>query len=423
MIANKPSQQRSIPKMHHSSNTSVTHDQLSGADDVKPQTLKTVFLALSLVSVIVGCFFNLIPSSIRLPISGVVFVGFLYIYVVGLLFGLRRKSPPFAGLYFAAPIIFANSALLNISMSGQISMVLELIRYIVGPLAFSIFFLINDFQLKRRQWFSIWLVSCAATTWVFFASFTGDPLIVGNKQRLAPFSGGADGLHPSAYITLALLWMQIQLLRRGVGYRFVTLGMIALLLAVLLGYEVRTTYVVAIAMISFSVARFLRLSPGNMLLLAFLGIMIGLPVIVLLASGVSDLDLSKFSSGRVVAWGERIDIILDRNIFQFLFGSGPGTDYFKGNETWRYEAKDSHNDFLITTIEFGVLGLLAFLSFWVALIARGRGHVLSLLATSFLLSSAISNGIINRPSVAPLFAFCTFLALCPRPATAQKRID
>ncbi|MCV0428497.1 MAG: O-antigen ligase family protein [Roseibium sp.] len=308
-------------------------------------------------------------------------------------------------------------------MSGQFSMALELLRYIVGALAFSIFFLVDDFQLKRRQWLCVWLVSCVAALWIFIASFTGEPLIVGNKPRLASFSGGADGLHPSAYITLALLWMHIQLLRRGVGYRTVTLGMIALLLAVLFGYEVRTTYVVAIAMIGFSLARALKLSPSIMLLLAVLSVMIGLPAVVLLASGIPDLDLSKFSSGRVVAWGERIDIILDRGLFQFLFGSGPGTDYFKGNATWRYEAKDSHNDFLITTIEFGVLGLLAFLSFWASLIARGRGHVLSMLAIAFLLSSAISNGIINRPSVAPIFAFCTFLALCARPATAQKRTD
>jgi hypothetical protein len=74
----------------------------------------------------------------------------------------------------------------------------------------------------------------------------------------------------------------------------------------------------------------------------------------------------------------------------------------RGVSAWRWAEKDSHNDFLIVTIELGLVGLLGFLMMIVAPIVAlppaRKGWIVMMAA-----SSLVSNGVLLRPSIgAPL---------------------
>ena len=234
-------------------------------------------------------------------------------------------------------------------------------------------------------------------------AFTGEPIVVGT-ERLAPFIGGADGLHPSAYSILAmsLLLGYVGRLAMPMG-RYIHYALLCLGAIILEEYHFRTTWVML------GVIFFLNTIYGSNTLAkhTLKGIIIiTAPVLLslLLTIDLSTVETSqRLTSGRTVIWLERLGQILNSDFTTMLLGKGTGSDKSYGTLLWAYAEKDSHQDFIRITIEHGVFGLILFSIFlWMLGQRLPKGSKPIWLA--IITSSLISNGVLLRPSILILFA-------------------
>ena len=107
-------------------------------------------------------------------------------------------------------------------------------------------------------------------------------------------------------------------------------------------------------------------------------------------------EMVELTSGRFSMWLEKIDILANSSLLQWLFGHGEGSDWIV-SEVWWWSAKDSHNDFIRLLNQQGVLGLgavLAVLAVWSRSFPPG---VAAPLLAALVASTAFSNGIMFRP--------------------------
>ena len=130
-----------------------------------------------------------------------------------------------------------------------------------------------------------------------------------------------------------------------------------------------------------------------------------LPIIIFLGILISDTDaLNKFSSGRLDMYSDKLKLLFNSSIFDFLLGKGYGSDLIT-TETWWWKEKGSHSDFITFVFENGILYLLSFIGLILSLLKNKKFPniiILSLL-TGYLISSVISNGMAIRPLAAYVF--------------------
>jgi len=133
-------------------------------------------------------------------------------------------------------------------------------------------------------------------------------------------------------------------------------------------------------------------------------------------------------SGRFGTWADRVALILDRDIWQILFGTGPGSDMMYtpswDKTTW------AHNTFITYTVEYGLVGLACFIgAFW--LIWRKFGAAAGGFLGAVIMSAAIGNGLTLRPTPLLLYAIAAvqlgyrmrYLALAPPAGSGQKTVS
>ncbi len=224
-------------------------------------------------------------------------------------------------------------------------------------------------------------------------------------------------LHTSSYLVVVCAALSLYLFEAGhLSRRLFIAQLLFSLLLVFYGWGVRTSMVAAVAFGGVVMLQRMRMAPvvmfvgfAGVLALAFVPLLFGL---IHLPSWD---ELVEVTSGRFSMWLQKIDILANSTLLEWMFGHGEGSDWIV-SEVWWWSAKDSHNDFIRLLNQQGVLGLgmvLAILAVWAA--AFPPGVALPLLA-ALGASTAFSNGIMFRPQASLLMP----LALVAATAAWQR---
>lgn len=224
-------------------------------------------------------------------------------------------------------------------------------------------------------------------------------------------------LHTSSYLVVVCAALSLYLFEAGhLSRRLFIAQLLFSLLLVFYGWGVRTSMVAAVAFGGVVMVQRMRMAPvvmfvgfAGVLTLAFVPLLFGL---IHLPSWD---EMVEVTSGRFSMWLQKIDILANSTLLEWMFGHGEGSDWIV-SEVWWWSAKDSHNDFIRLLNQQGVLGLgmvLAILAVWAA--AFPPGVALPLLA-ALGASTAFSNGIMFRPQASLLMP----LALVAATAAWQR---
>ncbi|WP_374246650.1 hypothetical protein [Zoogloea sp.] len=224
-------------------------------------------------------------------------------------------------------------------------------------------------------------------------------------------------LHTSSYLVVVCAALSLYLFEAGhLGRRLFVAQLVFSVVLVFYGWGVRTSMVAALAFGAVVLVQRTRLAPvamfvglAGVLTLAFVPLLFGL---IHLPSWD---EMVEVTSGRFSMWLQKIDILANSTLLEWMFGHGEGSDWIV-SEIWWWSAKDSHNDFIRLLNQQGVMGLgavLAILAVWAA--AFPPGVALPLLA-ALGASTAFSNGIMFRPQASLLMP----LALVAATAAWQR---
>lgn len=269
------------------------------------------------------------------------------------------------------------------------------------------------FFLRLSLWFAL---ACYAATVAGFFLLSG--LMNRGETYLPAYFGG---LHTSAYV-MALIGILTLSLRQA---SFLSARSFGLLFAgswllVFVGWNVRTA---AMMMLTIMLVAYWDRVRRFVLLGSFVGLIVGLAVMLgylLWYAASADIydKLVEFSSGRLEMWSVKLHTLAFGGVPELLFGQGIGSD-FVVTDIWWWGAKDSHNDFLHILTEMGLVGfsalLLVFAGVYQAcrpLDGVGKGLLLS-----YLVGSALSNGLLYRPLPASVFV----VALCASLLVARQK--
>lgn len=186
--------------------------------------------------------------------------------------------------------------------------------------------------------------------------------------------------------------------------------------ALLYAYKVRTAQVMVMGFFGTMAAQYLRPRYGNASL-AFIFFVMAFAA-TSYVSNSSTIDLFQFSSGRTSVYVERIGLISERSWTEIMFGSGPGSDSFY-SKAWWWEAKNSHNDFLTTLIERGVVGLVLLIWYLFAYCRSRRPETIAIV-TAIALTGIVSNGLFQRPMPLLFAAFAIWASVTGRSIIGKR---
>jgi hypothetical protein len=217
-----------------------------------------------------------------------------------------------------------------------------------------------------------------------------------------------SGLHTHAYCVFgSFLMLHAHAVLHGKNVKTSWFLVLLFLLILGYGYGVRTSlfcligYVLVISYEKGVLAHIQK--PMVKFFLAMIIIISG----VLFVDEFNLLSLDGFSSGRLSEYLSRIDLIKNRGWLENAFGSGAGYDLMY-SDTWWWEEKGSHNDYLTILIEFGLVYLMVFVFFlWRLFHVIRANHFTTAIFVAYLLSSFLSNGYMFRP----MAAYVLFLSL------------
>lgn len=368
-------------------------------------------LELLVGSVLISIFlyettFNLIPSSIRLPLAGGLAGGITLLSLAWILISPRIWRL----ILFALLLVVASCWLIGEANGGGQLDFAEGIRFLL-PLFFALWVI----ELRRAINPQLLFVLAAGTLVIAtFSSILRPQAIIGNVLRLPPFTGGEDGAHASAYV-VALCGLLIHQLwqNRSISKR-VAWSFLGLAGALLIGMRVATPIFMLLNYCLLHILLTKQLGTGNKILLWFT-IVASIVAVLFWHEGLQEevrggaaASVENLGSGRVGTWLGRLDLIAQRDLPKLLFGSGIGSDQFY-SVIWWWEKKDSHHDLLTIVIESGFIGLMAIL-FFLFILFRRLGSDGMPLAWFLLSGSSLSNALLQRPIIATLFWLTVALA-------------
>ncbi len=210
-----------------------------------------------------------------------------------------------------------------------------------------------------------------------------------------------SGLHTHAYCVFGsylMLHAYLLIFNGRIKMSWLITALFAMILG--FGYGVRTSLFCLLAYIVF-----LNLENGlfSQLKKPFMKFFLTLVLVsfgLLLFDDFDLLSLDGFSSGRLSEYFSRIELIKNRGWLENGFGSGAGFDLMY-SDTWWWEEKGSHNDYLTILIEFGLVYLILFLILlWRLFKIVCTNYFSKAIFFAYLLSSFLSNGYMFRPMAA-----------------------
>lgn len=118
-------------------------------------------------------------------------------------------------------------------------------------------------------------------------------------------------------------------------------------------------------------------------------------IFIFLINGFFTLDWNEISSGRLLSWNERINILINYDFDTLFFGQGYGADIMKTKQWW-WDEKPSHNDFLSLIFNSGLLSFLLFIIIFYKLFNNANSFQKSLII--FIIITSVTNtGYLGRP--------------------------
>ncbi|GAB3274066.1 hypothetical protein [Parahaliea aestuarii] len=227
---------------------------------------------------------------------------------------------------------------------------------------------------------------------VFVLGFAGllfMPDNVNHEQTKLPTYFG--NLHKAAYIfSVALIIGTLCYRAQARGRQLLLLGMMLFgVFMLLVGWSIRTPLV--LLAVYFGILYLSRFGATGK---ATLYLLVPAAILSLALLSTEVIDWNRISSGRLHMWQVKLQMLSSADLSQLVFGRGFGSDYIEV-ANW-FGEKDSHNNYLQTVTELGVVGLLLLIANLVLLYRvqpnrHGRALVLAYIATGLF-----SNGIIYR---------------------------
>ena len=351
--------------------------------------------------------FDFLPPSIRLPIAGIIGLGFIALSMLAL---LKQNSAFEKLMFFSVMLIVAawviGQILDPISPMRALSDPIKGFRSI-APLFAGIAILSFRDKISSRLLYSL---AGLIILFALFIALTQPMISLGGKMRLHPFTGG--GPHASGFAMALSIIILYELIKNKTISILSGLVFIIPALTLTLGYQVRVTWVLLVAFFATEIILWVRnnIWKGQFFLLMISQFLIALIafILLLLSMFVDFSTISDFSSGRLSVYLERFNMLSLRTIIPFLFGTGPGSDLI-ASDTWWWAAKVSHSDFIRFTVEGGILALVAIILYMWSVRKIGKISALPYII-ALISSSMISNALFERPAVFPLF----FIALAVR---------
>jgi len=229
----------------------------------------------------------------------------------------------------------------------------------------------------------------------------------GGMPRFAPFHGGAGNVVGSALIILVCVLIVHQTMLAGfarprLAWLFIGLGSI-----MIVGYWSTATQLTTITYFLVHYLYSSRLKVGTKALIVLLAGATFVAIIVekeqrnMKLMRQNEVRIESIGTGRFGAWIERAELISRRDITIFLVGGGSRSEVVK-TKTWGDKEKNSHNIFLTYFIDTGLIGVIAFIAFFVMIIRRLGPPSYAIFAALFV-SSFLGNGLPVRPMPFVLF--------------------
>ncbi|MFV8818149.1 hypothetical protein [Haliea sp. E17] len=336
-------------------------------------------LIMPLIALVLFCYHGRLSDSARLSVAAL--LGFtLYLVIQGGLYG----QPGATTIYYT--------------------------RFVLPLLLYYSLLLCSVNHRARTNWLTenlVLLVFLLGLVGLWFMPETSNH----DEAKLPTYFGN---LHKSAYIFSVALIVGSICLRNLSGSRRLALAamMVFAIYMLIDGWSIRTPLVlIAVYAGVLVMSRFGATGKSVLYLL------VPVLVIALAALSADSINWNRVSSGRLNMWQIKLQMLSGAELHQFIFGRGFGSDHIRV-DNWMGE-KDSHNNFLQTITELGLVGLI-FLVANITLLYRtqpnlyGRALVLGYTATGLF-----SNGIIYR--LLPGYMFAIALAYITLAASEQRR--
>jgi hypothetical protein len=248
-----------------------------------------------------------------------------------------------------------------------------------------------DFTIHKKMFFFISLAVLLTILGFYFM-----PINFNHGEYKLPtyFSG----LHKSSYIFAFLIIAAFISLKYMTGILKVCLilSVFFMIYMMIEGWAIRTPF---LAVIFFFYCYSIEKLDVNMQKAVFLGILLSFILFIFIYGG--DIDWNKISSGRLVMWETKVYMFFDATFFEAFLGRGYGSDYIEVGDWWG--ELDSHNNYLQTLTELGVIGLLFLLATICFLYKSQNSKISGVLVLAYALTGLFSNGVIYR--VLPSYIF------------------
>ena len=240
------------------------------------------------------------------------------------------------------------------------------------------------------------------------------PMNINRGEEWLPTYFG--GLHESAYILSSAAYLSMagskidtNLPSRAISYLVITF----VLYVLFFGWGVRTVAFTSAAFLVF--AYLIRVGVRPTVLFSISALTSATLLLALFGLDLLDVaTVSKFTSGRVEMYAEKINFLTNNSLGEWMFGHGAGSDLMVSRVWW--VEKGAHNDYLTFLTESGVIfmvGLIALLWNTARSIPSPHGQALFIFA---LLTSLGSNGYLTRPTGANMLMIAIVLFCCVAPS-------
>lgn len=354
--------------------------------------------------------FSVVPNGARLALAGALTAGMLLVGARNAFTSRGSVGRVLLALVLGLAIATVAGAALGIHHLALV----QAVRFF-APLVFAAGVVANPFAIRSRTIAIVTFVVLAVGLYVSLSKGVG---VVSDVKRLEPFTGGADGIHSSAYIlassVIVIDRLRMQgLVRPSLAWLAVCAGVIGVL-------GLRVTTALAVLVVYFTLQRMIAArSIGGRVAVALCCALVLAGAFQLRVSQQASAvygapsatsSLNGLSSGRLEAWQQRLKIFdSGRALVLLLAGSGVGSDPI-ATVAWDGEMKSSHNDFLTVFYEQGVVGILLLTAYFGVVLA-GSGTSGLPIVGAFLTASFLSNGLLQRPLIQPILWIALGLAL------------
>lgn len=351
----------------------------------------------------------LVPVLVRQMYALVLMIGYglFFVYHMG-----QQKHNTFA---FAVALVgLFVIALLNLHNAKSDLYVFEILNRIAALLGFAIIILLKPAPLGNTAKHCLSVITYACALLAFYQMITHPYIIPGGiKIEEIRYIGAINGsdvnsLHPSAFTTLVFVLLFAAFIKNRIGWKVVNWGMLLGMLYALYLYQVRTTFVVALVIVAIMATYSIRYKAIYLIVLfLFLSVIFMSALIWFFHFDLN--EIKHLGSGRIGAYVERIHIITNRDLSGILFGSGAGTDSYRGDLVWRWQEKSAHNDYLGTIWEFGLIGFCCLVIYFYSALRFSVNPIMIAVICGILISSGVSNAFLFRPNFMFLYGFAAYL--------------